>query len=223
MGGHGSGRRRFRNDGVVGSSRSLDVSTLQECRALESDVTSEIIWGSSDRERGFSVRSHASSSGLLLKSTIIRGKETHDVEEFVQVSRRPCRFGGARPYFICPGVVAVVPCQRSVLKLYLVGLYFCCRHCHRLSFASQSYSELDRAKLKATKIAKRLDSTWSRWDGFPERPKGTWRRRYRRLESQALVAQNRVEEAWLVKADAFFSRRGFRRSHSDASLSSGQR
>jgi hypothetical protein len=208
MGGHGSGRRRFRNNDVVGSFLLLDASTLQRLRVLEADVTSELTWGSSDRERGFFVRSHASSGGLLLKFRIVRGKETHDVEEFVRVSRKPCRLGGARPYFICPGVVAGVPCQRSVLKLYLVGPYFCCRHCHRLAFASQSYSELDRAKLKATKIAKRLDSTWKRWDGFPERPKGIWRRTYRRLESQASVAQSRVEEAWLVKARPYFRRRG---------------
>jgi hypothetical protein len=122
---------------------------------------------------------------------------------------RPCRFGGERPFLVCPGIADGEPCREPVLKLYLLERHFRCRHCHRLAFASQSYSELNRAKLKATQIGCRLDSTWRRWDGFPERPRGTWRRTYRRLASQASVAQNRVEEAWLVKARAYFRRRGF--------------
>lgn len=217
MGGYGSGRCRISNNGVVGAFPCIDVSELQRSGALEADVTS-MVSGISGQERGFSAGPHSSATRLLLSYPIERGGESHHVNEIVAVTRRPCRFGGARPYFICPGVSAGVPCQRSVLKLYLVGLSFRCRHCHRLAFASQSYSELDRAKLRATKIGKRLDSTWRRCDGFPERPKGIWRRTYRRLEPQSSVAQKRVEEAWRVKALVFFRRRGFRWAHGDASL-----
>ena len=33
----------------------------------------------------------------------IAGGDWEDVEETVRIVRIPCRFGGTRPYFICPG------------------------------------------------------------------------------------------------------------------------
>jgi hypothetical protein len=35
----------------------------------------------------------------------VSGGEWHDVKETVRIVRIPCRFGGSRPYFACPGVV----------------------------------------------------------------------------------------------------------------------
>jgi hypothetical protein len=35
----------------------------------------------------------------------INGGEWEDVAETVRIVRVPCRLGGSRPYFICPGVV----------------------------------------------------------------------------------------------------------------------
>jgi hypothetical protein len=37
--------------------------------------------------------------------------------ETVRIVRLPCRFGGARPYFICPGVANGVTCGRRVTML----------------------------------------------------------------------------------------------------------
>jgi hypothetical protein len=45
------------------------------------------------------------------------GGEWQDVEETVRIVCIPCRFGGARPYFICPGVVNGITCGRRVAKL----------------------------------------------------------------------------------------------------------
>jgi hypothetical protein len=41
-----------------------------------------------------------------------------DVTEFLRIVHLPCRFGGARPYFICPGMPYRSPCGRRVVKLY---------------------------------------------------------------------------------------------------------
>ena len=38
----------------------------------------------------------------------------HDVNEIVRIVRMPCRFGGARPYFVCPGVANGTACGRRV-------------------------------------------------------------------------------------------------------------
>jgi hypothetical protein len=66
----------------------------------------------------------------------IGGGEWEDVAETVRIVRVACRFGGARPYFICPGVVNGIACGRRVAKLHGPGHYFLCRHCYCLAYAS---------------------------------------------------------------------------------------
>jgi hypothetical protein len=40
------------------------------------------------------------------------------VTETIRLVRVTCRFGGARPYFICPGVLNGTACGRAVAQLY---------------------------------------------------------------------------------------------------------
>jgi hypothetical protein len=98
------------------------------------------------------------------------------VAETVRIVRVPCRSGGARPYFICPGVVNGVACRRRVAKLYGPGRYFLCRHCYRLAQASQSEGRWDRPLHRANKIRQRLGGEPGMDAPFPDRPKGMWRR-----------------------------------------------
>ena len=53
--------------------------------------------------------------------------------EIIPFVRVPCRFGGSRPYFVCPGITAA-GCGRRMIKLYLSRQQpgcrrFLCRHC----------------------------------------------------------------------------------------------
>jgi hypothetical protein len=80
------------------------------------------------------------------------------VTESIRIIHLTCRFGGVRPYFICPGVVNAVACGRRVAKLYEQGYYFLCRHRYRLAHASQSEGAWDRALRRANKIRQRLGS-----------------------------------------------------------------
>jgi hypothetical protein len=59
----------------------------------------------------------------------IGGGEWEEVNETIDIVRVPCRYGGTRPYFICPGVVNGIACGRRVAKLYGPRRYFLCRHC----------------------------------------------------------------------------------------------
>src|SRR4029077_239377 len=86
----------------------------------------------------------------------IAGGERQDVEEAVRIVRVPCRLGGARSYFICPGVVNGVACGRRVAKLHGPGRYFLCRHCYCLAHASQRERRWDRALRRANKLRQRL-------------------------------------------------------------------
>ena len=53
--------------------------------------------------------------------------ELRDVEHSVPIIWMRCRFGGTRPYFICPGVADGIACSRRVTKLYGAARYFLCR------------------------------------------------------------------------------------------------
>lgn len=55
---------------------------------------------------------------------------------FVEVTSRRCQFGGLQFLFQCPLVVNGVPCERTVMRLYLPpgGQIFGCRHCYDLRY-----------------------------------------------------------------------------------------
>jgi hypothetical protein len=86
-------------------------------------------------------------------------------------------------------------CGRRVAKLYGPGRYFVCRHCNRLSYASQNESALDRALRSANKIRQRLGGDPGLASQFPARPKGMWRRTYDRLHGKTFEIETRAEEA----------------------------
>jgi hypothetical protein len=114
--------------------------------------------------------------------------------ETVRIVRVPCRFGGARPYFICPG--GGTECGRRIAKLYLSGRYFLCRHCDDLPYASQSEAAPDRAFRRASKIRARLGGQPGILSPFPDRPKGMWQRTYARLRHSTLEAEMLANEAF---------------------------
>jgi hypothetical protein len=88
-------------------------------------------------------------------------------------------------------------CGRRVAKLYGPGRYFLCRHCYRLSHASQSEDAQRRSMRRASKIRQRLGGNAGTASPLPPKPKGMWRRTYERLREQALDAEERADEALL--------------------------
>jgi hypothetical protein len=129
-----------------------------------------------------------------------------DVTEDVRIVRLRCRYGGTRPYFICPGIVNGVTCGRRVAKLYGPGRYFLCRHCYRLSHASQNEGEWDRALRRAGKIRLRLGGKPYHTEPFPKRPKGMWRRTYKRLQERTLQAEMLADEAFELAVGRLLAR-----------------
>ena len=101
-----------------------------------------------------------------------RRGEWEDVTETIRLVRVTCRFGGARPYFICPGVLNATACGRAVAKLYGPGRYFVCRHCHRLWYASQSEETVSRSMPARNKIRQRLGGDTGTASPFLPKPKG---------------------------------------------------
>ena len=187
-------------------SRSLNVSRLHKAGCLAPGYRGGWEW-KRDGERVASIALRAEVGRFVLSYNSRRpGDEWQSVEQPVPIVRVPCRFGGTRPYFICPGVVNGLTCGRRVAKLYGPGKYFLCRHCYRLAYASQSEGAWDRALRRANKIRLRLGGDPGMAAPFPERPKGMWRRTYERLREEAFEAEILADEAFAVRAQRLLSR-----------------
>ena len=195
MGGFGSGRPSGSGRGTVETCRSIEVNRLHREGCLRAGWMGHWQW-TRDGEKVAGIDLRAEHDRLNLDYRVrIGGGEWEDVAETVRVVRLPCRFGGTRPYFICPGVVNGIACGRRVAKLYGPSRYFVCRHCNRLSYASQSEAAQDRALRSANKIRQRLGGDPGMASQFPARPKGMWRRTYERLQKRTFEIEMRAEEA----------------------------
>lgn len=104
-----------------------------------------------------------SSGSLALEYISTMGGVSRNVSERLTLDSTPCPYGGARPWFKCPG------CAGRVAILYLRGGRFACRSCQRVSYRSQSGSTIDRVcdrfhKLDALVMAGK--PRWQRWATF---------------------------------------------------------
>ena len=186
--------------------RSIDVNRLHKTGCLSAGWSGGWQW-TRDGEKVAWINLRAEADRLHLAYRVrIAGGEWQDVEEAVRIVRVPCRLGGARSYFICPGVVNGVACGRRVAKLHGPGRYFLCRHCYRLAHASQSEGGWDRALRRANKIRQRLGGDPGMAAPFPKKPKGMWRRTYERLREQAFEAEMLADEAFAISAERLLAR-----------------
>lgn len=208
MGGFGSGRPSGSGRGTVEACRSIDVNRLRREGCLRAGWMGRWRW-TRDGEKVASMSLRAEHDRLHLTYRVrVGGGEWEDVAETVRVVRVACRFGGARLYFVCPGVVNGVACGRRVAKLHGPGRYFLCRHCHRLAHTSQSEGACDRALRRVNKIRKRLGGDPGMAAPFPSKPKGMWRRTYERLREHAFDAEMRADEAFALRAERLLARIG---------------
>jgi hypothetical protein len=197
MGGFGSGRPPSSGRDKVEACRSIGVNRLHREGCLRAGSMASCQW-SCDGDKVTPTNLRAEHDRLHLTYRVsIGGGEWEDVNETVRIVRVACRFGGARPYFVCPGVVNGTACSRRVAKLYGPGRYFVCRHCYRLAYASQSEDAQRRSMRRASKIRQRLGGNAGTASPLPPKPKGMWRRTYERVREQAFDAEERADEALL--------------------------
>jgi hypothetical protein len=206
MGGFGSGRPGGSGRGTVEACRSIDVNRLHREGCLRTGWRGGWQWVRVG-EKVASINLRAETDQLHFDYRLrIGGGEWEDVAETVRIVRVACRFGGVRPYFICPGVANGIDCGRRVVKLHGSGRYFLCRHCYRLAHASQSEGIWDSTLRRANKIKQRLGGDPSMAAPFPPKPKGMWRRTYDRLRERAFEAEMRADEAFALQAERLLAR-----------------
>src|SRR5262245_11227046 len=206
MGGIGSGRQCGSERSTAEAARSIDANRLHRAGCLRAGWIGGWQW-TRDGERTASINLRAENDRLhMTYRARIGGADWEDVAETVRIVRVCCRFGGTRPYFICPGVVNGIACGRRVAKLYGPGRYFLCRHCYRLAHASQREGAMDRALRRANRIRQRLGGEPGMAEPFPPKPKGMWRRTYERLHEKAFAAEMRADEAFALRAQRLLAR-----------------
>jgi hypothetical protein len=195
MGGFGSTRWAWISaKETVEGNRSLDINRLNRAGCLRPGYWGGWEW-KRDGERVAWIQFRRDGDRLILSYRVRRhGGEWQDVEQPTPIVWMPCRFGGERPYFVCPGIVNGIACGRRVSKLYGAGTYFLCRHCCRLAYASQREDRYDRALRRANKIRMQLGGEPGMASQVPNRPKGMHRQTYERLQSAAINAEIFAEE-----------------------------
>ncbi len=207
MGGIGSGRTGGDGCPKLEASRSLDVNKLNRAGYLQNRHAGGWHWTVDDKPVA-SINLRCDREKLHLSYRYrFSGGDWDDISHSVCLDWEPCRFGGERPYFVCPGVVNGNACRGRVLKLYGAGRYFCCRHCYGLVYASQGEDQWDRAFRRANKIRRRLGGEAGLSAPLPARPKGMWRTTYHRLINEILEAEEHGSERLHLMAAKLLNRR----------------
>jgi hypothetical protein len=105
MGGIGSGRPNGSGRSTVESCRSIDVSRLYQEDCLAPGWTGISQWIRDGEEVASIAMAMGSKRLVLIYQFRSRSGHSEKITEFVPIVRASCRFGGTRPYFLCPGVV----------------------------------------------------------------------------------------------------------------------
>jgi hypothetical protein len=170
----------------------LDVNQLSEKGCLKPGCTSVCRWINGNEV--FSIKLSAGSERLHLHYKVRVGEgEWEHMAEIVPIVYLPCRFGGSRPFFICPG--DGTDWGRRVAKLHLSRRYFLCRHCNELAYASQYETTWQRALTRGNKLKHRLGIDVKIGDLFPDKPKGMWVSTYASMLDEILQTEILANEA----------------------------
>ena len=106
------------------------------------------------------------------------------VRQNVRVAWAACRFGGARPWLMCPR------CGSRRANLHLVRGGWACRSCQGLSYDSQRLSPRDRQALRAYRLRRSLGQDLCVMGSpLPRRPLYMRMDRYERLHERVAEAE----------------------------------
>ena len=175
MGGRGSGRRSsYSGKAETSDSMPLDIRKITRKGLLVPGSSFSWQWLVCKREVA-SIGIRVTLGGVVL--SYCRKSTGEEVEQQVQTQTSPCHLGGHRYWFTCPR------CSKRVAVLYAPGLYFACRQCGGLGYATQKEGVGDRASGRADKLRKRLSWEAGILNGGGSKPKGMHWKTYWRLKS----------------------------------------
>lgn len=152
MGGYNSGRYRTRNRGTVDAALRLDIRVLRRRGFL---VPGAVTSGSQSWTRrgeetgsvGVTVDLGNPDAGFVVVNFSLNGDPR---SQRIELTSQAMRYGGRRYYFRCPKH------GRRCEVLPMVGGVFASRQAQRLTYQSQSATEIDRMQDRARRHEKRL-------------------------------------------------------------------
>lgn len=209
MGGSGSGRQRWWGRYTKTTTDEcciLDINTMQRDGDLRLGVVTAWTWSRRraaykfGREQGndYKIYTVGIHEGILIHGSVTTKERVPVYDYIVQIVWSPCNYGGKRPYFICPGSVNDIPCNRRVVKLYrpLYSHYFLCRHCLDLTYPScnESGDTHYTARRRTERIARKLGIAEPMDVYTMRRPKGMHRKTFEKLKSGVQKAHD--NEMW---------------------------
>lgn len=154
MGGYSSGRYRTRNRGTVDAAIRLDLRVMRRQGFLvPGAITSGVQrWhrvgtGQETGAVSVSVNLADPAAGFVVVSFSLNGDPR--VQE-IPLASRSMRYGGRRYYFLCPKH------GRRCEVMPMVGGVFASRQAQKLTYQSQSATEIDRMQDRARRLEKRL-------------------------------------------------------------------
>jgi hypothetical protein len=111
MGGFGSTRWNWvSTKDTVDGNRSLDINHLNRAGCLRPGYSGGWEWTrAAGPDTTGPVDRHLAGTRSRQPARH-HGEEWRDVEQPTPIVWRPCRFGGARPFFVCPGVINGIAC-----------------------------------------------------------------------------------------------------------------
>lgn len=168
MGGTNSGRKRTASRGYVEQFPVVDLRILKRARLLRhGECTYDTLrWRNQDLNT-VEVRIFVDLSDADDAAIRIAGDVT---DQRAAIECVPCPFGGYRCYFLCP--LNGTRCE----QLFLVNGIFASRKAHKIGYASQSESDLSRARRKVRKLHRQIDG-----DARYSRPRG--RNRWSKMQN----------------------------------------
>lgn len=180
MGGIGSGRHwRYDAKETTEDRRKIDVRNWHKRSLLVAATSFSWQW-TRDGQQTSAIHVHVQADHIILDYRRQNSYGDWNAMRYsVPLNWTPCRFGGERPWFICPAK----GCQRRVAILYSGSIY-ACRHCHQLAYTSQRETDYDRALRQAEKIRGKLGWDTGIFEMEGEKPKGMHWRTFERLSQR---------------------------------------
>ncbi|MEP1586406.1 MAG: hypothetical protein ABJR46_13210 [Tateyamaria sp.] len=197
MGGFGSGRASGKQKAE--HSRALNITALHRSGCLAVGWSGGWSWTRDGKEEArISFKAEQGRVVLDYKVRLYSG-EWEPITQPVPITHVDCHYGGQRPYFLCPGVVNDRHCGRRVGKLFLGGRYFLCRHCHNISYSSQSEAHYGRMLRRANKLRMSLGGDPGTVQLIAFKPKGMWQRTYDRKRFEIQRCERQATQLFLRK------------------------
>lgn len=207
MGGYGSGRQARR--ATVEETLSFPVSSLHREGVIRPGWVGTVFWRAQEPDGprlATIVVAVTTEQEIIIIDRVTGADQAPEILHYpVRIGWTPCRFGGERPWWLCPGR----GCGRRVARLYLAGRYLLCRHCCGLTYASrQASGTIWRPRQRIMTLRRRLGTSAVPPLGFEcsdwgmDRPRHMHRRTYRHLLRQLAAAQENEAAMFTARMSA---------------------